>query len=144
MKSIAEKIKIWKTEADSQTVFIVDEKKNKSEGLIFLKSFDSKAKLKRALKILGTIWGIGLFSIIFPIIHFFIPPLLFLLAPFFASKIYRQSSVVIGGIGRCPQCQTEFEIVRSNYLKTEDEWPLLDQCSHCRIEVSIERVSESF
>lgn len=108
-------------------------------GVVYLRSWDQKARTSRAVKTLAMIWGIGAFCILFPIIHFFLPPLLFITGPIVASMLFRQSTVVLGGIGKCPVCAAEFEIVRSNYLKPHDEWPLKDTCGACREDVVIRK-----
>ena len=138
----SEKLKRLRSLANAIPVILKADTKC-ARGEVFLQTWDAPSRTRRALKWLAMLWGFGAFCIIFPIIHFILPPLLLLLGPVVALQIFRQESAILGGVGSCPGCGERFEIVRSNYLKPKDEWPLTDSCAACRVEVTIEMASRS-
>jgi hypothetical protein len=130
----------WKVHGTPTPVRVSTEAGKTADGEVYIQSWDKTQRTRRATKWLLMIWGVGTFCILFPIIHFVLPPLLLISGPIIAFQLAQQSSAVLGGIGKCPNCGHEFEIVRGNYLKPTDQWPLTDICSNCRADVSIERV----
>lgn len=136
---ISAKLEKWKLHGSPLTVRIDAEGGKTASGEVYLQSWDRPARTKRAVKWLLILWGVGAFCILFPIIHFVLPPLLFVAGPIIAFMIAQQESVVLGGAGKCPNCGATLEIVRGNYLKPTDQWPLRDLCSSCGSDVRIER-----
>jgi hypothetical protein len=107
---------------------------NTSTGTVELKVWDKKERTTRALKALGMTWGLAIISILIPILHFILVPTLILAGPIVFSWIAGQERVILGGKGTCPECNKEFEIVRS-----PAKWPLSDICNHCKAELKIEQ-----
>ena len=119
-------------------VQITDIRDQKGFGTVELQRWDKKERTMRALKTLGGCWGLAIFCIFLPIIHFIMVPLLILAGPIVAGWIYNQEQVILGGKGECPNCHKEIEIVR-----TAVKWPISDLCNHCNSELKITQWAES-
>jgi hypothetical protein len=104
----------------------------KSQGEVRTQYWDKKERTARAFKFLGLCWGIALVSIIFPLIHFVVPPLFLLAGPIVAFFMYQQTNVVLGGSAPCPRCGKDFQVAR-----TRIQWPLNDICAECHNAVKI-------
>jgi hypothetical protein len=88
----------------------------------------------RATQALGLCWAGALVTLFIPIAHFVLVPACLLAGPAVAWHRYQQASVVLGGTGTCPACQSDLEIVRS-----ADRWPLEELCTQCQQQVTIAR-----
>lgn len=102
------------------------------QGIAFIREWDKKGRIKRALKTLAICWGLMIISILIPIAHFILVPSFLILGPFLAFKVYRTQSMLIGGTGKCPHCDHDFLIEKSHL-----NWPLHDLCSFCQSSVII-------
>jgi hypothetical protein len=129
----------WRMNGRPIPVRVEGENGATGSGQVYVQEWGAKERSRRGLKTLGMLWGLGAFTILFPIIHFILPPALLIAGPIFAWKIANQKSVVLGGSGKCPKCGATFEVVRANYFKPEDTWPLRDACGECRTDLTIER-----
>jgi hypothetical protein len=96
-------------------------------GEIQFQEWDAQMRMRRALKIWGTCWGIAVVTVFIPGMHFILVPSFLLGGPIAAYRVYQQTSTVLGGTGVCPSCGQEFKIARS-----KPKWPINDVCDHCR------------
>lgn len=133
------KLAKWKMNGQPARVKISTSNGKTAEGEVYIQTWDRQQRVRRAIKFWLMIWGFGAFCIIFPLIHFVIPPTMLITGPIIGFMLLQQESAVLGGTGKCPHCGATFEIVRGNYLKPKDQWPMTDLCSSCREDVSIER-----
>jgi hypothetical protein len=104
----------------------------KASGEVTTEHWETKERSKRAFKILGILWGIALFSVIIPGLHFILVPSFLLAGPITAFFTYQQSDAVLGGKGTCPDCGKPFEVARMKI-----KWPLDDVCANCHAGVKI-------
>lgn len=104
----------------------------KASGEVTTEHWEAKERSKRALKIWGICWGIALFCVIIPILHFFLVPSFLLAGPIAAFFVYQQSDAVLGGKSTCPHCGKPFEVARMKI-----KWPLDDICANCHSAVKI-------
>ncbi len=104
-------------------------------GEVRIKTFNQKERIVRGLKFLGIFWGSAIFAVFIPMLHFILVPLLFLVGIIVAVFVSQTKSVVLGGESACPKCESFLPIVRSS-----DQWPLSDLCSHCRTTVTISKI----
>lgn len=120
------------TTLQNVSVTIRGQESQTASGSIELQSWDRKARLRRAFKVLGGCWGVGLFSVLFPLIHFVLPPSLLIAGPVAAFWVFGQESRVKGGTGTCPYCQKPLRIEGG-----APKWPLRDICGACHRDVEI-------
>ncbi len=104
-----------------------------SQGEVEQKIWDKRERTMRGLKALGVSWGLAVFAVVIPILHFVLVPLLLVIGPFAFYYVAGQKEIILGGKGLCPECEREFEIVRSTA-----KWPLSDLCNHCHAQLKIE------
>jgi len=128
-----EKKKKWSEVAKRYEVCIRTEG-HESSGEVYIQEYDEKARLKRALQMLGLCWGGAILAVFLPIVHFVLVPGLFLGGIFLAVYMHGIHSLVLGGKGICPSCGQDLPIA-----KGLDEWPLEDVCTACRSGVKIEK-----
>jgi hypothetical protein len=113
-------------------VELVSANNKKTDGEVRAKYYEKKERTERAFKVLGLLWGIGLFCIIIPLAHFILVPGFFLAGPIVAFFFYNQTDIILGGSGNCPACGRPFKVARAGI-----KWPLNDVCSECHNSVTI-------
>lgn len=106
------------------------------DGAARVQTLSDRERSRRGLRWLGILWAAALCSVLVPILHFVLVPSLLFAGPIVAYVLSRQSSLILGGAVRCPDCGGEFELV-----KTRERWPFQDVCSKCHAHVRVERVS---
>jgi hypothetical protein len=105
-----------------------------SQGFVHVRRWSAAEVRLRSLKAFSKYFTAALLSVLVPIAHFFLVPALLLTAFGASWWTGREKSTVLGGTGRCPNCHTDFEIVRMR-----ESWPLSDICNHCGRHVKIFR-----
>ncbi|MDH4042900.1 MAG: hypothetical protein OEY20_08685 [Gemmatimonadota bacterium] len=80
------------------------------EALLQLRSFDSPARVKRAVAALAVWWGAAFLSLFIPVAHFLLVPgfLMFGLVTF--VRRLKTSAVVVKARGICPDCGAEQDL----------------------------------
>jgi hypothetical protein len=86
------------------------------------------------MKFLGIAWGLGLFCVLIPLVHFVAVPALFIAGIIGFARMSGQDSLILGGEGTCPECGKTFRIA-----KATNRFPMDELCEHCRTSVSISR-----
>lgn len=105
-----------------------------TEGFVLRHDLDSAERTKRALKILGALWGSALLTIFIPIVHFIVPPLLILAGCFFSVTTFMEKSEIIQGEFTCPNCK------KVNRLDQQsEEYPKTVRCEGCSFTLNLER-----
>lgn len=131
MVSYMDQTKLSGVSVQELQVKVTDAVGGSADGVLTVHSWDRSYRMKRALKILGGFWFVGLFIIPLPLIHFTSP--LFLLAgPVLAYLAFYQEAVVAGGRANCPKCGKQFEIARRKPAPV-----FSDLCNHCQSEVKV-------
>lgn len=105
-----------------------------ASGSVAIALWSPRERSRRAFRTLGICWGIGLFCVILPIVHFFAVPALFIAGVVLFARLSAQESLVLGGEGTCPECRKIFRIA-----KAADRFPMDELCEHCKTSVSISR-----
>ena len=105
-----------------------------TSGYVEIVTWTAAERRGRAFRALAGAWGIGLFCVIIPILHFVLVPGLFLAGLALAIHFAKQASVSRGGEGTCSDCGKEFRIEKS-----ANRFPLQELCENCRSTLSIER-----
>lgn len=105
-----------------------------TDGQVFLLEYDKDERILRTLKSLGIGWGAAILSILIPLLHFVLVPLLLVGGVAWAIYTFQQKVVRLGGITTCPKCGTDFSIIAGSAT-----WPIQDICSGCQESVEIRR-----
>lgn len=84
-------------------------------------------QVKNALRQLGLYWGIGLFCVLFPLLHFILVPFFLILGIVLSARAGLAKKVVIEGSVSCPECKKPFPI-----KPALARWPLNEVCEECR------------
>jgi hypothetical protein len=107
-------------------------------GQVEIVTWSANERSRRALKFLGICWGIGLFCVIMPIVHFFLVPGMFVAGLVGFARLSGQESLVLGGEGPCPECGKTFHIA-----KATNRFPMDELCENCKASVSISRADSN-
>jgi hypothetical protein len=133
------RLALWQKHGKPRPVTITAAHDKRESGEVYVQTWDAPARTKRAVKWFAILWALAAFSAIFPLVHFVLVPGLLIAGPIAAFLMLQQESVVLGGHGKCPACGASLEIVRGNYFKPSDRWPLNDTCANCREDVLVEK-----
>lgn len=106
----------------------------RSEGFVYIETFNQAQRTRVALKKLAMFWGIALVCVLLPVVHFVLVPLFFILGFFFAYKGYKSEGQVLSGETTCPHCGTKVTV-----KKAELTWPLTEICQSCARVVRMEK-----
>ncbi len=88
--------------------------------------------MRRALRRAGLAALVAVVTIFIPIVHFVVPPLAFLTSIVLLVRSLKQSALIQGGGGPCPQCQQRVELEEQPL-----QWPIELNCPHCRRSLTI-------
>lgn len=105
-----------------------------SAGVVSIVTWSAQERSRRAFKLLGICWGIGLFGVIIPLVHFVLVPGMLIAGIVGFLHQSKQATLILGGKGSCPECQKEFRIA-----KAADKFPMAEVCENCNSSVSIVR-----
>lgn len=99
-----------------------------THATVWVVSYDRSQRLRRALKGLGTWWGIALLSVLIPIAHFVLVPSFFLYGVYTCSQRLTADQVAVAGRGTCPDCG------RDQALDLTGRWsvPRTTSCRYCQ------------
>lgn len=105
-----------------------------TKGQVSIITWSPQERSKRALKLLGLCWGIGLFCVILPLVHFVLVPGMVIAGIIGFLHMSKQTTLVLGGVGVCPECQKEFKVA-----KAADHFPMAETCESCNSSVSLSK-----
>lgn len=64
-------------------------------------------RVARALKALGTCWGLAIVSVFLPVLHFLLVPGFLIAGPYLALQRLAEKATLFGASGTCPACGHE-------------------------------------
>ncbi len=99
----------------------------RADGFVRIQALAPRERAKNALRQLGLYWGIGLFCVLFPLLHFILVPFFLLLGIFLSARAGLAGERIIEGSLKCPECKKPFEL-KPTLLR----WPLSEVCQDCR------------
>jgi hypothetical protein len=79
----------------------------RTTATVRLVSYDRAHRVRRALKGLGTWWGVALLSVLIPVAHFVLVPSFFLYGVYTFVRRLTADQVAVAGRGTCPDCGRE-------------------------------------
>lgn len=97
-----------------------------SQGKVIVNLYSTNEKQKRAWKALFLFLGLGIVSVILPLVHFFLVPGFLLASPFAYRWAKQQSGVLANLDGPCPFCEKPLA-----YKGGGLQWPLRFGCPSC-------------
>jgi hypothetical protein len=95
---------------------------------VTVRTHDRRARILRALRVLGICWGLAAVSVLIPIAHFLLVPAFFLAGPALAIPKLKESATVLSARGPCPACGAQQEFSVNSPVK--ERMPL--SCGACR------------
>lgn len=104
-------------------------------GLADIRNYSKQEILINTLKKLGLFWGLALFSLFLPVVHFFLVPLFLLLGVFFAFRARQFRELILFGEIDCPNCNQKIKISSS-----AANWPHTEICQSCAIVIKINKM----
>jgi hypothetical protein len=116
-------------------VVVTSHSGNRSAGTMRLRAWDKKELSQRATKIWAGAWGLAAFSVILPLVHFFLVPAFLIAGPVAAWIVSTQKSSLLGGESTCPDCGAKLPL-----SVAADQWPIRELCSACQRELKVEKV----
>jgi len=92
------------------------------------RSFDKPERMKRALKGLGTFWGVALAAVFVPVAHFALVPGFGLFGVYTFFERLNAPAIVVKAEGVCPDCG------QAQTLDIHGRWrvPRTVACRHCQ------------
>jgi hypothetical protein len=94
------------------------------------KTWTKKAAVKKGMRIVAIGWGMALFTILIPIVHFVAPPALLLLSPLAGwgmYKLYSGKTDITVENALCPNCGEKIDLPSSL-----ESWPVHGVCLNCK------------
>lgn len=101
-------------------------------GLANVQVYSSGVVLLNVIKKLLLFWGLALFSVFLPVVHFVLVPLFFILGIFFAAKARQIRQEIVSGEIRCPRCLKDVKIEKAQFRDAHKEI-----CQHCACAMKI-------
>ncbi len=101
---------------------------------IDIRKWERKDAVRKGGQWGGIIAGVGVAMVPIPIIHFFSPIVLLVMAPLGGFLIFRMynGGSDLHGTAECPSCSQTLELAGS-----ADRWPVQKICPHCKRSVSV-------
>lgn len=102
-------------------------------GTADIRSFSPREVLTKSLQKLGMFWGLALFSILLPVVHFVLTPLFFILGIYLAVRARKFRHEILSGSINCPHCKAPVTIGKAAFFEEHTEI-----CQNC---ASVVRIS---
>lgn len=102
-------------------------------GIALAHLWSLEAQKKRALRGLGLTWGLAVFSVFLPLVHFFLVPAFLLGGPLVFYWLRQQTGRIIKLEADCPFCGKKLALVDSAI-----DWPLRTVCRACSEQVRVD------
>jgi hypothetical protein len=116
----------------SQIAIVAQSSQKAASGFARIQTLGPSRRVQNALRQLGLYWGIGLFCVLFPLLHFILVPFFLILGVFLAARAGAVDRAVVDSSIACPECGKPFQ------LKTAlARWPLNEVCQSCRWSFSL-------
>lgn len=98
--------------------------------------FDIKTRIKRSIKFFIIFFILALFSVLMPILHFFLVPGFLIAAIVLSYWRFNQSSFMDISSFKCPKCSESF--LEKEVYQTEAENFTMLNCSYCNALIKLE------
>ncbi|MFV3409191.1 hypothetical protein ACNH6C_11320 [Bdellovibrio bacteriovorus] len=102
-------------------------------GTADIRSYSPREVLIKSLQKLGMFWGLAIFSILLPVVHFVLTPLFFILGIYLSVRARKFRHEILSGSIHCPHCKTPVTIGKAAFFEEHTEI-----CQNC---ASVVRIS---
>jgi mono/diheme cytochrome c family protein len=110
-----------------------------ADGVLYSQHFNPRERRQRALKILTITWLLAGISLLIPMIHFVLSPLLFIIGPLLAWRQYHLTQQTLAAEGECPLCHQSIRIE----LEARTQPPHWNLCPKCNKPVQLKLTEPS-
>ncbi len=107
----------------SQIGIVAQSSQKTASGFVRIQTLGPSRRVQNALRQLGLYWGIGLFCVLFPLLHFILVPFFLILGVFLAVRAGVVDRVVVDSSVACPECGKPFQLKAALV-----RWPLPNEC----------------
>lgn len=107
-----------------------------TEGALQVLDLNDKMRMRTAARQAGILFGIGTACLVLPLIHYVLPPVLWISAVVVFVRRLGDRSRLLGGGGPCPRCGARVEVTPQLFVL-----PIETFCDQCRWAVRIEATS---
>lgn len=101
-------------------------------GFAEIRVYSQRETMMKVIKTLAMFWGLAIFSILLPVVHFVLVPLFFFVGIFMALRARKYHEEMLSGEIKCPHCGTNVKIGKAPII-----WPLSEICQNCASAVRI-------
>ena len=95
-------------------------------GTAQVRRFTSGQVTKNVAKSLAIYWGIALFTVFIPVLHFFLTPLFFGVGIYVARKTQKTKLQILSGRVPCPKCKEPIPLKKADFSEGHSVI-----CQHC-------------
>ncbi len=106
-----------------------------SEKVFDSHQFSTKDRLKRSLKTFFIFFGAAIFSVLIPVLHFFLVPLFLILSVFLSYRKFNEIISINLLNLKCPGCETKLSSSETTLKKNDAVIRL--SCESCRKRLTI-------
>jgi hypothetical protein len=96
--------------SETRSIVIENDRGGDADGTLYVRKFSVMDRVLRALVMLGAIWLLAVISVLIPVAHFVLVPLLLLAGPVLALMRFRITEVNERVTGPCPTCGGDMAI----------------------------------
>jgi len=122
-----------------QSIKLRAQQQESAGGVLYSQRFEQKECRQKALKILTLTWLLAAASLLIPMIHFVLSPLLFIAGPVLAWRQYHLTQQTLAAEGKCPLCHQSIRIE----LEARTEMPHWNICPKCKKPVQLKLTEPS-
>lgn len=90
-------------------------------GTADIRSYSPPEIVKKSLQKLGLFWGMSLFSVFLPVVHFVLTPLFFVLGIYLSVRARKFRHEILSGTIACPHCKKDITIGKSAFFEEHTE-----------------------
>jgi len=107
-----------------------------TEGELHVLDLDDKMRLRNAARQAGILFGIGTACLVLPLIHYILPPVLWISSVVIFVRRLGDRTRLLGGGGPCPRCGARVDVTPQLFVL-----PIETFCDQCRWAVRIEAIA---
>lgn len=96
-------------------------------GTAIIRVYSPQMVMKRVIQKLLFFWGLAIFSVFLPVVHFVLVPLFFMLGIYFAVQARKVRFEISDGEIHCPRCRADVKIKKAAF--EEDHKEICQQCA---------------
>ncbi len=116
-----------------QPIKLLARQHESAHGMLHSQRFTQKECRQKAIRTLAITWLLAAISLLIPMVHFVLSPLLFIAGPLLAWHQYRLKEQTLAAEGECPLCHETIDIK----LEARTQMPHWSLCPKCNNPVQL-------